>query len=55
MPPIPQQPCPERIERPGGLDPALLRIIEAMARADARRDFDAAQAALGEGLRPDGR
>lgn len=29
----------------GDLDPALLRIIQAMARADARRDFAAAQAA----------
>lgn len=26
----------------GGLDPALLRMIEAMARADARRDYMAA-------------
>ena len=25
----------------GGLDPALLRLIEAMARADARRDVAA--------------
>lgn len=30
----------------GGLDPALLRIIQSMARADAQRDFRAAQAAL---------
>ncbi|MBX9707885.1 MAG: hypothetical protein K2X61_08145 [Caulobacteraceae bacterium] len=27
----------------GGLDPALLRLIEAMARADARRDLEAAR------------
>lgn len=54
MPPGPQQHQSERIERPSGLDPALLRIIQAMARADARRDYDAAQAASAQGLRPDG-
>lgn len=59
MPLIPQQHMPERIERPGGLDPALLRIIQAMARADARRDYDAAQAcgvqaASAQALRPGG-
>lgn len=26
-----------------GLDPALLQVIRAMARAQARRDFDAAR------------
>jgi hypothetical protein len=59
MPPLPQHPLPERIERPGGLDPALLRIIQAMARADARRDYDAAQASVvqaasAQDLRPGG-
>lgn len=54
MPPAPQQ-RPETIESPGGLDPALLRIIQAMARADARRDYDAAQAeAAARLLRPNG-
>ena len=53
MPPAPQQHRPERIDRPSGLDPALLRIIHAMARADARRDYDAAQAASAQALRPD--
>lgn len=48
MPARPQEPLPERFERPGGLDPALLRIIQAMARADARRDYDAAQASVAQ-------
>jgi hypothetical protein len=33
-------------ERPpigGALDPAILRVIEALARANARRDYAAAQ------------
>jgi len=46
------QPTTGGTERPGDLDPALLRIIIAMARADARRDYDAAQAAAAQGLRP---
>lgn len=58
MPPIPQQQRKFEIERPDGLDPELLRIIQAMARADARRDYDAAQAAAVKGpaggLRPAG-
>lgn len=37
-----QQPR-ETTERPP-LDPALLRIVRAMARADAFRDYDAAMA-----------
>ncbi len=45
MAPAPRR-VSEAIEPPsGGLDPALLRIIQAMARADARRDFQAASAA----------
>lgn len=45
MAPAPRR-ASEAIEPPsGGLDPALLRIIEAMARADARRDFQAARLA----------
>jgi len=36
------------------LDPALLRLIEAMARADAWRDYDAVQAGhSGPGLPDD--
>jgi len=39
---------------PGDLDPALLRIIQAMARADARRDYAAAMARR-QALPPAGR
>ena len=41
----PDQPAPSR-----GLDPALKRMIEAIARADARRDFAAALAAQRAGV-----
>lgn len=54
MSPVSQHKQPEQIERPSGLDPALLRIIQAIARADARRDYDAAQATAAQGLRHDG-
>ena len=39
------RPIPERPTGP--LDPALLRLIEAMARADVERDFMAAAGAGG--------
>lgn len=35
-------PCPRPQPPPPPLDPALLRVIEALARADARRDYAAA-------------
>ena len=49
----PQQPRPTIQNAPGDLDPALLRIVEAMARADARRDYAAALVRQ-QGLRPTG-
>ena len=40
-------PRPARQPAPPALDPALLRIVEAMARAQAERDFRTAQELAG--------
>jgi hypothetical protein len=40
-----QQQPPQRSPAGGALDPALVRLIEALAQADADRDYAAAQMA----------
>ncbi|USQ97292.1 hypothetical protein [Caulobacter sp. RL271] len=45
MTPPPVHQVDERPPATGGLHPAILRIIEALAVADVERDYDAAQKA----------
>lgn len=42
-----QEQAPQRTPQGGALDPALVRLIEALAQADADRDYAAAQQAAG--------